>query len=101
MNDGGGFILRKGMYRMVLSRARRAVDDPDDIEQLQDYHEGISLFRMEPSVRLRLGNAILHSAESLRADVIAGRPTEEPVRGGAAEYLTELIDFMKSHLSAD
>jgi hypothetical protein len=96
--DEGTFTLRKALYRMVLSRARRSVSDPADVETLQDYYEAVSLFRMEANERARVGDAILQGAVSLRADVVAGKPTEEPVRDGAAEYLGEFIEFMTSHL---
>lgn len=99
--EGGSLVLRKGLYRMVLRRARRFVSLDSDIDQLQDWNEGISLSRMEPDERARIGDALLRGALSMRADVAANRPTEEPVREGAESYLTELIAFLTHHLDPE
>ena len=98
ITDEGCFTLRKGLFRMLLSRAEKHVAAPADKEQLLDYNEGVSLFRMTPDERQRIGNALLHAAISLRGDVAIGRPTEEPILSGASQHLTELIAFLSSHL---
>ena len=94
------FTVRKGLYRLILVRAKNALDNPADIEELEmsEFTDGISLFRKEASQRRTLGNALLEGARVLRSDLLAGRRVEEPVRDGVTDYLDELIDFLASHL---
>ncbi len=92
--------MRKAIYRMILTRAKQSLDDPDDLHELElsEYCEGISLFSMPPAQRARLGRALLAGVVALRTDIAAGRPTEEPTRIGIEERLSELVEFMKLHL---
>lgn len=95
------FYIRKALFRMIISRAERFLQDPADTEELtmSELTEGISLFRLPDDQRARLSVALLAGIEDLRADVAAGKPTEEPVRDGAEDLLDELVDYMNAHLS--
>jgi len=93
------FFVRKAVFRMILSRAKATLRDPVDIEELDlsELTEGISLFRFGDDQRDRLSKALLSGIENLRADVINGRSTEEPLREGIDDLLAELVEYMNSH----
>lgn len=102
LKEGDAFSVRKAIYRMILTRAKRSLEDPGDLHELElsEYCEGISLFSMPPAQRARVGRALLAGVVVLRADIAAGCTTEEPTRIGIEERLSELVEFMKLHLEA-
>ncbi|QIS05970.1 hypothetical protein F5X71_29935 [Nocardia brasiliensis] len=59
-----------------------------------------SLFRLPEDQRSRIGGALLHGAQKLRADIAAGNATEEPVREGIESVLDDLVEFMTTRLDA-
>lgn len=91
--------LRKAVFRMILSRARSHLADPADIEQLDicQAMEGISFELLPEAQRERLVDAVYHGTQDLRRDVVEGKPTEEPVRGGIDEKLDEILTLLSRH----
>jgi hypothetical protein len=88
--------FRKAIFRMILERARERVTDPADIEELKvaEFAEGISFELLDEDQRSRLADAVYEGTESLRLDIAAGKPTEEPVRDGIEEKLDEILALL-------
>lgn len=99
----GVFVVRKSLYRLMLSRAAAAVRDTADVRELElsRLTEGISLYYLAPEQRRRIAEAMLSGATRLKDDVDAGRSLEEPVSAGISEFLESMIEFLRSHLDDD
>jgi hypothetical protein len=76
--------FRKAIFRMILSRAKARLTDPADIEELDvsEAAEGISFELLAGDQRARLVEAVYEGTQDLKQQVLAGKPTEEPVRAG-------------------
>lgn len=94
------FNVRKAVYRMILARAKKELEDSGDIKELEmsEIFDDISFYSMDGSQRARLEAALLAGASALHEDIRAGRATEEPTLPGIDEKLSELIEFMRAHL---
>jgi hypothetical protein len=94
--DADTVFLRNAILRMIVSRAKVHLTDPDDIDQLDtDVLMGaVSFDRAAPDQRARLVEAVYKGARDLRQEVAEGRPTEEPVREGAVEKLDEILALL-------
>jgi hypothetical protein len=88
--------IRKAIFRMILSRARTHLTDPADLQELElsEAMEGISFNLLDGDQRARLVEAVFEGAKSLRDDIAAGRPTEEPTRAGIDEKLDEVLALL-------
>lgn len=88
--------LRKAVFRMILSRARRYLRDPADIQELGDCElvEGIMFDVLPGGQRERLVDAVYQGTRDLRQDAAAGRPTEEPLRPGIEDKLDEILALL-------
>lgn len=88
--------LRKAIFRMILSRARTAVTDPADIEELElsEAMEGISFELLDEDQRARLAEAVYQGTQSLKQDIADGKPTAEPVQPGIDEKLDEILALL-------
>ncbi|MFI9401088.1 hypothetical protein [Nocardia sp. NPDC052316] len=95
------FSVRKAVYRMIVTRATKKLTDSADIKELEmsELFDDISLYSLSDAQRARLESALLAGILTLREDINAGRPTEEPVRNGIESVLDELVEFMQTHLS--
>jgi hypothetical protein len=89
--------VRKAIFRMILSRARNYLTDPADIQELElsEAMEGISFNLLGDDQRARIAKAVFEGAKSLRDDIAAGRPTEEPTRTGIDEKLDEVLTLLE------
>lgn len=96
------FSVRKAIYRMIITRAKKDLEDADDINELEmsELFDDISLYTLPTAQRARLQSALISGASALRADIIAGRPTEDPTLLGIDEKLGELIEFMGAHFAS-
>lgn len=94
------FVVRKAIFRMMLSRAGSKLTDPADIEEVRmaEFAEGISFDLFEGEQRVRIGHAIFDAAKQLRDDVASGNPVEEAVRPDIKEFLDELVAFLSLHV---
>jgi hypothetical protein len=88
--------IRKAIFRMILSRARTYLTDPADIQELElsEAMEGISFNLLGDDQRARLVEAVSEGVKSLKDDISAGRPTEEPTRAGVEEKLGEVLALL-------
>ncbi|MFD6158946.1 hypothetical protein ACFWF7_00095 [Nocardia sp. NPDC060256] len=96
------FSVRKAVYRMIIIRATKELDYPEDIKELEmsELFDDMSLYSLPQDQRARLQAALLAGTSTLRADIITGRPTEEPTLPGINEKLSELIEFIRTHIAA-
>lgn len=90
------FVVRKAIFRMLLSRAESKLAYPADVEEVRmaEFAEGISFDLNEGEQRVRIGRAIFEAAKQLRDDVASGNPVEEPVRPDIKEFLDDLVAFL-------
>ena len=97
--DADTVSLRKAIFRMILSRAKRRLTDPADIEELDlsEVMEGISFGSLDSDQRARLVEAVYEGAQELKQQVVAGEATEEEVRGGAEDKLDEILALLSRH----
>lgn len=97
--DADTVLLRKAVFRMILSRARSHLAESADIEELDTSQamEGISFQLLPEAQRDRLADAVFLGTQDLRRDVAEGKPTEEPVRGGIDEKLDEILALLSRH----
>jgi hypothetical protein len=86
-------FLRNAILRMVVSRAKRHLTEPADIDKLDFYEPmGAILFeKLTGGQRVRLIEAVYQGTQDLKQQVLAGEPTEEPVRAGIEEKLNEIL----------
>jgi hypothetical protein len=86
-----------------LSRAASQLSDPSDLEEIDvaGAMEGLAFDLMDEQQRARMTQAVLQGVQSLKNDLAAGKPLEEPVLPGIEEKLDELQSFLRAHLSAD
>jgi hypothetical protein len=56
--------------------------------------EGISFDRLDADQRVRLVEAVYQGTQDLKQQVIAGEPTEEPVRVGIEDKLEEILALL-------
>jgi hypothetical protein len=95
-NDRDIVTFRKAIFRMILSRAKARLTNPIDIEQLElsEVMEAISFQRIPEDQRARLVEAVFEATKSLKDDIAAGKPIEEPVRAGIDEKLDEILALL-------
>ncbi|MFI7002944.1 hypothetical protein [Nocardia sp. NPDC050175] len=96
------FSVRKAIYRMIIIRATKELEHSEDIKELEmsELFDDMSLYSLPEAQRARLQAALLAGTSTLQADIITGRPTEEPTLAGINEKLNELIEFMRAHIAA-
>jgi hypothetical protein len=97
-SENGADIVtfRKAIFRMILSRAKAHLTNPADIQELElsEAMEGISFNLLDDDQRARLTEAVFEGAKSLRDDIAAGKPIEEPAREGIEEKLDEVLALL-------
>jgi hypothetical protein len=96
-NDAADIVtFRKAVFRMILSRAKARLTDPVDIDELDvsEAMEGISFELLSEEQRARLVDALFEATKSLKEDIAAGKPVEEPVRAGIDEKLDEILALL-------
>lgn len=88
---------------MILSRAKRHLIDPADIEELDVYRamEGISFDRLDDTPRARLVEAVYQGTQDLKQQVALGEPTEEQVRTGIEDKLDEILALLSRFRQKD
>lgn len=89
-------VLRKAIFRMILSRAASHLSDPVDIDELHvsQAMEGISFELLPDDRRTRLVEAVYQGTNDLKQQAAEGKPTEEPVRPGIEEKLDEILTLL-------
>jgi hypothetical protein len=90
-------FLRNAIFRMILSRAKVHLTDPADLSKIE-ISEPLGAFsfdRLAEDQRARLVEAVYEGTQDLKKQVLAGEPTEEPVRAGIEEKLDEIIALLR------
>jgi hypothetical protein len=101
--EGDTVFLRNAILRMIVSRARRYLADPADIEDLEASKlvGAISFDLLEGDQWTRLVEAVYQGTQDLKREVTAGVPTEELVRAGIEEKFDELLALISCFLYQD
>jgi hypothetical protein len=101
-NERDALTVRKALFRLILSRAANRLSEPSDLEELEvaQAMDGLAFDLMDERQRVRMTQAVLQGVHSLKDEIAAGKPLEEPVLPGIDEKLDELQGFLHAHLSA-
>jgi hypothetical protein len=95
-DDADAVWVRNAVLRMILSRAMARLTDPGDLEELElsKLVGALSFGSLDGGKRARLLEAVFEAAKSLKAEIAAGAPVEEPVRAGIDDKLTEVLALL-------